>query len=97
MVTTPEVAADTSACLTCAGVAVGVFSRTRAAAPATCGDAIEVPSMVLVAVVLVDQAEVMALPGAKIETQDPKFENEERASVLVVEPTISASVTRAGE
>ena len=53
--------------------------------------------MVLVAVVLVDQAEVMALPGAKIETQDPKFENEERASVLVVEPTISASVTRAGE
>ena len=42
-----------------AGVAVGVTLRSRAAAPATCGAAIEVPLIVLVAVSLVLHAEVM--------------------------------------
>ncbi len=39
----------------------------------------------------------MLEPGAKRSTQVPKFENEERASVLVVEPTVFAAATRAGE
>ena len=48
----------------CAGVADGLLARYSAAAPATCGDAIEVPLMVLVAVLLVYHAEVMFEPGA---------------------------------
>jgi len=36
-------------------------------------------------------------PGAKRSTQLPKFENEDRASVLVVDPTEKARVARAGE
>jgi hypothetical protein len=53
--------------------------------------------MVLVAESLVFQVEVMLEPGAKMSTQVPKFENEERASVMVVEPTVSAAATRAGD
>jgi hypothetical protein len=52
---------------------------------------------VFVAVSLVFQAEVMLEPGAKMSRHVPKFENEERASVLVVEPTVFAAATRAGE
>src|SRR5262245_61056389 len=57
----------------------------------------DVPLMVLVAVLLVAQADVMLEPGAKMSRQVPKFENEDRASVLVVEPTVMAAPTRAGE
>jgi len=53
--------------------------------------------MVLVAVSLVDQVDLMEEPGAKMSTQVPKLEKEERASVLVVEPTVMALGTRAGE
>ena len=49
------------------------------------------------AVLLVFQAEVMLEPGANTSRQVPKFENDERASVLVVAPTVSAAGTRAGE
>jgi hypothetical protein len=52
---------------------------------------------VFVAVSLVFQDDVMLEPGAKMSTHVPKFENEERASVLVVEPTVFAAATRAGE
>ena len=85
------------AAVTVAGDAVGFVSRNRAATPATCGVAIDVPEMVLVAVSLVRQAEVMLLPGAKMSTQVPKFENDERASVVVVEPTVIALAVRAGD
>jgi subtilisin family serine protease len=61
------------------------------------GVAIEVPLMVLVAVSLVLQAEVMLEPGAKRSTQVPIFEKDERASVLVVEPTVRAAATRPGD
>ena len=64
--------------------------RTSAAAPATCGVAIDVPLIVFVAVLDVYHADVMLEPGAKMSTQVPKFENDERASVLVVEPTVIA-------
>ena len=59
--------------------------------------AIEVPLIVFVAVLLVFQADVMLEPGAKRSTQVPKFENDDRASVIVVLPTVSACATRAGE
>jgi len=38
----------------------------------------EVPEIVFVAVLEVCHAEVIALPGAKMSTQVPKLENEER-------------------
>ena len=57
--------------VTADGVAVGLDPSTRAAMPATCGDAIEVPLIVLVAEELVYQADVMELPGAKTSTQLP--------------------------
>ncbi len=53
--------------------------------------------MVLVAEVLVYQAEVIDEPGAKMSRQVPKLENDERASVLVVEPTVIAEAARADE
>ena len=45
---------------TCAGVAVGFALRIKAAAPTTCGVAIDVPLIVLVAVLLEFQADVMS-------------------------------------
>ena len=87
----------TSAAVTVDGEAPGFVWRYSAAAPATCGVAIEVPLMVFVAVLLVLQAEVMLEPGAKMSRHVPKLENEERASLLVVEPTVLAAATRAGE
>ena len=39
----------------------------------------------------------MEEPGAKMSTQVPKFEKDERASVEVVEPTVMAAATRAGD
>ena len=45
---------------TWAGEAVGVALRIRAAAPTTCGVAIDVPLIVLVAVLLEFQADVMS-------------------------------------
>ena len=39
----------------------------------------------------------MPLPGAKISRQVPKFENDDRASVVVVEPTVIAFAARAGD
>jgi hypothetical protein len=90
-------AALTIAFLTVAGEAVRLFCRNRAATPATCGVAIDVPLIVLVAVLLVNHAEVMLDPGAKMSTTLPKFENEERASLIVLDPTVIASVTRAGD
>ena len=42
-VSAPDVAFDISAEATCAGVALGLLWRYSAAAPATCGDAIDVP------------------------------------------------------
>ncbi len=46
----------------------------KAAMPATCGDAIDVPELVFVAVFDVYHAEVMFDPGAKTSTHEPKFE-----------------------
>jgi hypothetical protein len=85
------------AAATVAGEALGFVSRNNAATPATCGDAIDVPEIVLVAVSLVRHAEVMLLPGAKMSRHVPKIENDERASVVDDEPTVIALATRAGD
>ncbi len=69
--TTPLVAADVSAEATCAGVAEGLSARCRAAAPATCGLAMDVPEMVLVAESPLFHAEVMEEPGAKMSRTEP--------------------------
>lgn len=63
-----------SADCTDAGDVPGLASRYNAAAPATCGVAMEVPEMVLVAVEEVYQADLMEEPGASKSTTDPKFE-----------------------
>src|SRR5205085_431839 len=97
LVTLLRVALLTIAAVTVAGEAVGFVSRNNAATPVTCGVAIDVPEMVLVAVSLVFHDEVMLLPGAKMSRQVPKFENDARASVMVVAPTVMALATRAGE
>jgi hypothetical protein len=65
------VALLTIAAVTVAGEAPEFVSRNSAATPATCGAAIEVPEMVLVAVSLVLHAEVMLEPGAKMSRQVP--------------------------
>jgi hypothetical protein len=57
----------------------------------------DVPLIVFVAVSLVFHADVMLDPGAKRSTHVPKFENDDRASVFVELPTVSAWDTRAGE
>ena len=85
------------AAVTVDGEADGFVSRNNAATPVTCGVAIDVPEIVFVAVSLVFHDEVMLLPGAKMSTQVPKFENDERASVVVVEPTVIALGSRDGE
>jgi hypothetical protein len=71
LVTTPVVALLASLSRTWAGVRDGLVESTSAAAPATCGDAIDVPLIVLVAVFDEDQSEVMDEPGAKMSRQVP--------------------------
>ena len=64
-VTLLGVAPRMTAALTAAGSAAGVACRISAAAPATCGVAIDVPLIVFVAVFEVRHADVMFVPGAK--------------------------------
>src|SRR5688500_5026960 len=79
------------------GSAAVLPCRYSAAMPATCGLAIDVPLMVLVADVVVYQALVMLLPGANTSTQLPQLLNDERASVFVVLPTVMALGARDGD
>ncbi len=82
---------------TMAGVADGEPCSTLAAAPAApaaCGEAIDVPLIVLVAVVPVCQAPVMPCPGAITSTQLPRLEDDAKASALVLAATVSAAGTR---
>ena len=53
--------------------------------------------MMLVAVSDVDQDDLIELPGANRSRQLPKFEKDDRASMSVVAPTVSAEGARAGE
>ena len=89
LVTTLGVDAEMSAVITCAGEADVAADKYRAASPATCGAAIDVPDKVAEAVVEVMPAETIPEPGAKRSRQLPKFEYDARASVIVVAPTVS--------
>src|SRR5690606_19637191 len=95
--TTPVVASATILSRTCAGDQVGLADRIRAATPATCGAAIDVPLIVLVAVLEVDHAEGILGPGPKLSRQEPKFETDARLSLLAVAPTVLAPPARVGE
>ena len=53
--------------------------------------------MVVMAVELPIQDDVISEPGAKMSTQVPVFENDDLASVVVVDPTVMALAARAGE
>ena len=77
--------------------APGLNCLYSAATPATCGEAIEVPLNVAVAVSELNQADRIPEPGAKMSKHVPKFENDERASLAVVDPTVMALAARAGE
>lgn len=58
---------------------------------------IEVPEMLLVAVLLVIHALMMFCPGAKMSTTEPKLEKDARVSAIVVAPTVLALGARAGD
>ena len=64
LVTLFGVALFTRASRTCAGVAVGLALRKSAAAPATCGEAMDVPLIDVLDVLPEFDAEVMLEPGA---------------------------------
>lgn len=70
-VSTPTVALASIVDHTCDGRYEGLLSSTIAAAPATCGAAIDVPLIVLVAESEPAHAERTSLPGAKRSLQDP--------------------------
>jgi hypothetical protein len=74
LATTFGVASLMMADITAAGCAAGTEERYRAAAPATCGAAMDVPLMVAVAVAEEIPAETMEEPGANRSRQSPKFE-----------------------
>src|ERR1044071_2171679 len=97
LVTTFVVAPLTIALRVVVAEAPGLNCLYSAATPATCGEAIEVPLNVAVAVSELNQADKIPEPGAKMSKQVPKFENEARASLVVVAPTVMALAARAGE
>ena len=88
LVTTLSVDAEMIAVITCAGVADGRADKYRAASPATCGAAMDVPDRVAVAVGDVVPAETIPEPGAKRSRHAPKLEYDARTSVMVVAPTV---------
>jgi len=94
---TPVVALLFSAWATSAGDAAGCASRYTAAAPATWGEAIEVPLNVVVATSLVKNAEVMFVQGANRSRQLPKLEYEALASDRFEAPAVRAWGALAGE
>lgn len=66
--------------------------------PATCGEAMLVPLMMLVAESLSIQALSTLTPGAKMSTMVPKLEKEAMMSLLaLMAPTVMAEVAEAGE
>jgi hypothetical protein len=67
----PVVALVAIAEANCAGVKAPFNCSMSAAKPATCGLAIDVPEMVLVAVVDPNHAEIIDTPGANTSTHDP--------------------------
>lgn len=97
LVTALRVADDAIADATSAGVRALFCDSASAATPATCGDAIEVPESVREALSDVWPADTMLEPGAKTSRHDPKLENDDRSSLDVVDPTVMALGSPAGD
>ena len=97
LVTALRVADDAIAEATSVGVRALFCDSASAATPATCGDAIEVPESVRVAMSEVWPAETMLEPGANTSRHVPKLENDDRSSLDVVEPTVIALGSPAGD
>ena len=95
--TASGVAKATMSLAICAGVLLGFSSSISAAAPATCGAAIEVPEIERIPVDEVCHAEVMLEPGANTSTSGPQLEYDARTSADVVAPTVMADGSEAGE
>src|SRR5207244_13094751 len=68
-----------------------------AAAPVTCGVAIDVPLIVFVASSLVSQSDVMLTPGAKMSRHGPRFEKLASTSLISVAPTVIADGSLEGD
>lgn len=66
-----SVACSVNFCATCNGDKVGSAFNNNAAAPATCGQAIDVPLIVAVAVSEEIPTDFTDDPGAKTSTQEP--------------------------
>jgi hypothetical protein len=79
------------------GESDGNTESSTAAAPATCGVAIDVPDIVADAEFDEIPAERTLTPGAKISTQEPKLEKEARASLAETAATVSAAAALAGD
>src|SRR5579872_6893401 len=75
-------------------LAFGTACRSRPQAPATCGDAIDVPSSASYPPPGTD--EVMDTPGAHTERNGAELVNQATSSVFVVAPTLTADETHAG-
>src|SRR5262245_22168066 len=75
-------------------VAPGVACCRIAHAPATCGAAMEVPSST--SKPPPGTEELIDEPGANRDRKDATLENDEIASLFVVEPTLTAEDTQAG-
>ena len=82
--------------LTCAGVSEGFLSRCNAATPATKGAAIDVPSIVAMAVEDVYQGAVIPTPGAYISEHVPQLDQLGKPSDLVEAFTVIADEADAG-
>lgn len=93
--TTPGVARFTMSELTSAGDQPGLAAVTRAAAPATCGDAIDVPDKL--ALPPFGVADTIAEPGANRSTQVPWLEYDALASLDWVAAAVTADGARAGD
>jgi DNA repair protein RadC len=87
---------DSSSCFTSAGPRDGALPKISAAAPATCGAAIDVPAPTAVAVLEAGLADRISTPGAKMSLLSPQLENDATPSVGVVAATVIAASTRAG-
>src|SRR5947199_91990 len=72
----------------------GPTSRWPESAPATCGDAIDVPSRTSYPPPGTDDR--IDSPGAKTDRNGATFENHATSSVFVVAPTLTADDTHAG-
>ena len=83
--------------LTRSVVIVGSSDSSSAAAPATCGVAIDVPLRVSVALSSSSLAAKTLTPGPRMSTHGPKFDHWASVSVMLVAPTVIARGAFAGD